>query len=154
MRRRALIAGGGIVVAVVLAVGVWQLAYAQGQVAGRAEVAAARAEFTQGRPVGSGGATGAPGGGAGGQGGQGGQGGRAGQGPVAGTIDKVDGTTLTVTTEAGAVAVTLGGQTRITRQATAAANDLKAGDRIVVTGPRAADGTLAAVAIQIQPSGQ
>ena len=50
--------------------------------------------------------------------------------------------------------MTLGEQTRIRRQAAASASDLKAGDRVVVIGPRSADGTVAAASVQIQPQGQ
>jgi hypothetical protein len=129
VKRRLLFLGLGVVMAGALAVGGWQLAYAQGQAAGRAAVATARADFIQSRP---GGAV------------AGGAGGAApaskpaavGQAPTTGTIEKVDGSTLTVATEAGSVTVTLGEQTRIIRQATASAADLKTGDRVVVTGPR------------------
>jgi uncharacterized protein DUF5666 len=158
MTRRLVIGLAGVALVVALAVGAWGVAYAQGQTAGRAEVAAARADFLQGRPGGNpgagGGAGGAAGPGAAAGGPGGGPGGRAGQAPVAGTIDKVNGTTLTVATETGSVTVTLGEQTRIVRQAAASAADLKAGDRVVVIGARAADGTVAAASIQIQPQGQ
>lgn len=129
-----------IVAAAGLAAGTWQVTYARGEAAGRTAVTAARADFLPGRPGG--------GSGAGGTGG--GQGGRAGQAPVAGTIATVDGSALTLTPEAGSVTVILGEQTRIGRQVPASPSDLKAGDRVLVTGARSADGAVTAATVQIQ----
>jgi hypothetical protein len=129
VKRRLLIMTLGVALAGALAFGGWQLAYAQGQAAGRAAVANARADFIQSRPGGAG-ASGAGGAAAIGKPGAGGQ------APTAGTIEKIDGSTLTVATESGSITVTLGEQTRIVRQAAASVTDLKAGDRVVVTGPR------------------
>jgi hypothetical protein len=138
VKRRLLILALGLALAGALAGGAWQIAYAQGQAAGRAAVATARADFIQSRPGGAG-----PGGAGGAA--TGGRPAAGGQAPTAGTIQKVDGSTLTVATDSGSVTVTLGDQTRIVRQAAASAADLKAGDRVVVTGPRDA-----AALVQIQ----
>jgi hypothetical protein len=130
--KRFLIGLVAIVAVAGLAFGTWQVAYAQGQAAGRAAVAAARADFLQGRP--------------------GGADGGAGQGPVAGTVDRVNGATLTLTTDAGNVMVMLDERTQVRRLVAADPSDLKAGERVLVTGARAADGTVTAAAIQIQGS--
>ena len=182
MKRRIAMVLGGVVVVGLLLAGAWQVAYAQGQAAGREAVMNARADFLQtragasadagtatgtpagkpggqgaaGKPGGQGGgdagagtATTKPGGPAGGTGGPG-QGGGSRQAPVSGTIEVVQGTTLTLTTDSGPLAVTLGDQTQIRKQVAATPSDLKPGERIVVGGTRAADGTLTAATIQIQ----
>ena len=58
MTRRLVIGLAGVALVVALAAGAWSVAYAQGQTAGRAEVAAARADFLQG--LGQGGGAWAP----------------------------------------------------------------------------------------------
>jgi hypothetical protein len=163
MLKRTIIGLALVAVMAVLGGGAWQVAYAQGQAAGRAAVLTARTDFLQNRPGGMPGgvvpgqpgragaapaANATPGTGPGNQ--SGGQGGRAGQAPLAGTIDKIDGAALILTTDSGSVTVKLDDQTRVHRQVAASASDLKAGDRVVVSGARAADGGLTAAAIQIQ----
>jgi hypothetical protein len=144
--RRILIVAAVIVLAGLLAAGTWQVAYAQGQASGRTAVAAARADFIQNRPGGAGTAAGGAGGpGAAAAGRPGG-----GPAPIAGTVQKIEGSTLTVVTDGGNVAVALGDQTQIRRQAPASASDLKAGDRVLVTGARDAGGGVAAATVQIQ----
>src|SRR4051794_35201076 len=112
MKRLLIIGAVGVGIAVVLAAGVWNIAYAQGQTAGRAEIAASRSEFVQSRQgqaagggpgANSAGAGAAAGGGFGGAGGPGGgQGNRGGGGPpVAGTVEKIDGAKLTVAGDSG-----------------------------------------------------
>ena len=179
--RRVLLVLVVLVVAVGLAAGAWQVAYARGEAAGRAAVMTARADFVQGRTgagLGGGGgavaaagdgaaAAGKPGDRAGGgaanatpgAGFGGGPGGRAGggagqfgggQAPVVGTIGNVEGSTMTVTTDTGSVTVTLDDQTQVRRQVAASVSDLKAGDRVLVTGARTADSGVTAAMIQIQ----
>jgi hypothetical protein len=64
----------------------------------------------------------------------------------------VNGATLTLTTDAGNVMVMLDERTQVRRLVAADPSDLKAGERVLVTGARAADGTVTAAAIQIQGS--
>jgi hydrogenase maturation factor len=52
------------------------------------------------------------------------------------------------------VTITLSDQTQIRRQVNATPADMKPGDRVVVTGPRGADGTVLAAMVQIQAQGQ
>src|SRR5262245_13011759 len=53
---------------------------------------------------------------------------------TAGTVDKVDGTTLTVRTQTGTVDVPLDEQTTLMRQVSVAPTDLKVGDNIFGRG--------------------
>jgi hypothetical protein len=105
-------------------------------------------------------AAGAAGGGfAGGgfRGGGGFGGGAGGTGTTAaatGTVSVVDGNTLYVLTATGSlVKVTLGQSTTVTRNATAAADDLRPGDTVVVQGSAAKNGNVTATSIAATGSG-
>ncbi|MDQ3699586.1 MAG: DUF5666 domain-containing protein, partial [Chloroflexota bacterium] len=91
--------------------------------------------------------------GAQGQQGQGGQGqGRA----TAGTVERVEGTTLVVSGPNGQpVRITLTEQTQISRQIAGTAADLAAGARVLVVpqGQPGADGTLTAATVSLVPEG-
>ncbi|MFJ2030840.1 hypothetical protein [Streptosporangium sp. NPDC087985] len=98
-------------------------------------------------PGGFGGGSGGPGGFGGGQ--QGGPGGRGGQGGAAvGTVQRVDGDKVYVTTMDGSVVtVNTSGETavRVTKEGKVA--DLKPGGMVVVQGARAEDGSITATTI-------
>ena len=140
-----------LVVVVVVVVGVWQTAYARGLEAGKAEVSGLRSEFVQARqgalPAGaasSGGPVIKTGGAAQGQ--------RPG---VTGTIERVDGETLTIATSDATVKVTLSDQTRIGKQTRIDPSDLKAGDRVLVAGEQRSETDYSATSIQVQePAGR
>ncbi|HEY3109008.1 MAG TPA: hypothetical protein VGL23_09660 [Chloroflexota bacterium] len=75
-----------------------------------------------------------------------------GNGATAGTVDKVDGTTLTVRTQSGTIDVPLNEQTSLMRQTTVAASDLKVGDNVFGRGEDV-DGKLVVRQLQIVPAG-
>jgi hypothetical protein len=93
------------------------------------------------------GATGASG--AGGFGGLGGLAGLGGSGATTGTISTVDGDTLYVddTSTGSIVKVTLSKQTTITRNADAAAIDLRPGDTVTVQGATGSSGAVTATSV-------
>ena len=108
------------------------------------ELAQLRQQF-QGQ---AGGAQGGQGfGGAGG--GQGGFGG----GGLAGTVESLDGNTLTINTTQGPLLAALGEETVIQMFAEGSLSDLEVGTRVTVTGQRSEDGTVEAVSILIVPEG-
>lgn len=91
------------------------------------------------------------------QGGQGfggarGQGGFGGGGLV-GTVEGLDGNTLTVNTPQGPLLAALGDETVIQMFAQGSPSDLTVGARVTVTGQRGEDGTVEAVSILIIPEG-
>src|SRR5205809_697234 len=55
-------------------------------------------------------------------------------GPTTGTVDRVDGSTLTVRTQSGTVDVPLNEQTTLMRQTSVAPTDLKVGDNVFGRG--------------------
>ncbi|MBI4301211.1 MAG: hypothetical protein HY664_01215 [Chloroflexi bacterium] len=65
-----------------------------------------------------------------------------------GTVEKVEGDTITLTTPQGSVVVNLGGDTAIQKMVTGSRNDIKKGDRILVSGEKN-DDTINATAISI-----
>jgi hypothetical protein len=150
------------------------LAFAGGAFYGRRTADAVAAPVATAAPGGGafGGAGGAGGAGGGGQGGaaagQGGQGGQAaGAGASAsaaaggaqarsaiGVIEKVEGNTLTLRTQAGSATVTLAPDTSVMQTAPAQAGDLKAGQTVVVAGTPEADGKIAARSVTISPQAQ
>jgi hypothetical protein len=157
----------GLVIGLAVAGGTFFLGINQGVVQGREEQAAAAASF--GITPGQAGGAGGQGvfGGQGRQGGAGGFAGGAGRGnATVGVIKSISGNTITITpgnpfaaaTAAAAatpvpdLTVTLGDSTAIVKQAQVTVADLKAGDRITVTGPRSGD-NIAATNIQIIPDG-
>ena len=102
-----------------------------------------------GRPGGGGfGGGGGPGGG-----GFGGGARFGGGGGLTGTIERVDGNTITVNTPLGALQATTGDDTIIQKFTEGTIADLQAGLRVSVTGQRAGDGTVVATSILITPEG-
>lgn len=74
---------------------------------------------------------------------------------VVGTVDSVAGNAITVTTTQGtATKVTLNEKTPVQRTVAGSVSDLKAGDRVMVTGERGDDGNVTASAVQILPAAQ
>jgi len=96
-----------------------------------------------------GGQTGGQGGGGGGFGGQGGGGfGGAGGNATIGTVQRVAGGTIYITTAQGdAVTVKTTSSTKIQLTAAGKATDLKAGTSVVVSGDKGADGTVNATSV-------
>jgi hypothetical protein len=76
-----------------------------------------------------------------------------GSGATTGTISTVDGSTLYVETSSGLVKVTLSKQTTITRNADAAADDLRPGDTVTVQGATGTKGAVAATSMAATASG-
>ena len=108
--------------------------------------------ITQGAAAGGfarqGAAGGAGGAGAGGAGGQ-----FANMAIVTGSVQKVEGSVLTVAVEGGqASKVTIGADARLLKTAQATLADVTAGTQITVTGQTGADGSINAVAVQITAS--
>jgi hypothetical protein len=99
------------------------------------------------------GATGASG--AGGSGGLGGFAGLGGSGATTGTISTVDGNKLYVddTSTGSIVKVTLTKQTTITRNADAAADDLRPGDTVTVQGATGSSGAVTATSVSATAPG-
>ena len=133
-----------VIIAIVVAAGVGYYAYGAGHSAGVAEAAAVRTGFFNDP-------TRFPGGGQpgaagqqnpGGQRGQGGAGAAAFFGGLQGTVDKVDGNTLTVSVTRGgqtqSVQVTIASDTTVQTFTTGNLSDIKAGSRILVGTDRTA----------------
>ena len=144
--KRVLIVLGGIVFALVLAGG----GFFAGINIGKAQAQDAQAAFFRQRgfdpnAAGAGGAAGGQGFFGGGAGGQG-AGGRRG---VTGTVQKVEGNTLTVTSAQGeTVTVQLTDSTPIEKTVAGSASDLTAGANVLVIGTRSGN-NVAATAIQL-----
>ncbi|MBI2908583.1 MAG: hypothetical protein HYX92_13140 [Chloroflexi bacterium] len=68
-----------------------------------------------------------------------------------GTIDKVEGSVLTITTQQGPARVNMAKDATITAMKQVAADELKVGARILVTGDKQGDGSINATAIQLMP---
>ncbi len=92
-----------------------------------------------------------------GQAGQTGQGGGIqrlqGQGGLTGTVEKIEGNTLTVNTAQGPLQATIGADTTIQMSVQGTTQDLTAGVRVTVVGQRGDDGNVAATSIIITPAG-
>ncbi|MBI2171210.1 MAG: hypothetical protein HYU30_04205 [Chloroflexi bacterium] len=83
----------------------------------------------------------------------GGAGAFAGRGGLTGTVDRVEGNTLTVTTPQGPLTATITGATQVETLAAAKLTDIVPGAQVIVGGQRGADGTLLARTITIVPPG-
>jgi hypothetical protein len=70
-----------------------------------------------------------------------------------GTLAKIDGNTLTLTTTQGTVTVNIGSDTTIQKTITGALSDLHEGEFLFVMGNPDASGSIPATSIQIQPQG-
>ncbi|HZU07434.1 MAG TPA: DUF5666 domain-containing protein [Chloroflexota bacterium] len=66
-----------------------------------------------------------------------------------GTISRIEGDTIIVATPSGPVQITLGDTTTVQKLVPAERSELAPGQRVTVSGARAADGTLAAESVQI-----
>ncbi len=89
-----------------------------------------------------------------GQTGQGGAQGLPGRGGLTGTIEKIEGNTLTINTAEGLpLQATIGANTTIQMSVQGTAKDLETGLRVTVVGQRGADGNVAATSIIITPAG-
>jgi hypothetical protein len=71
-----------------------------------------------------------------------------------GTLAKIDGNILTLTTSQGTATVTVGPDTTIQETVTGTISDLQEGQSLSVTGSRDADGNITPTSIRIQPPGQ
>ncbi|MEJ5198984.1 MAG: DUF5666 domain-containing protein [Anaerolineae bacterium] len=125
------------------------LAYNKGKQEGMRAGLAARTQFLQERGIGAGnpvpgGAT-TPGQNTTGRGGQGGMAGNF----TAGQVKSISGNELEISTTNGVTKVKLNDKTQVEKTVAGAASDIKVGDRVVVQGTRAADGSLEASTIQL-----
>ncbi len=73
---------------------------------------------------------------------------------ASGTLTKIDGNTLTLTTAQGQVTVNVGANTSIQKTATGTLSDLQQGQSLMVIGARDVSGNIAATSIIIRPQGQ
>ncbi len=76
-----------------------------------------------------------------------------GRGGLTGTVEKIEGNTLTVNTAQGPLQATIGADTTIQMSVQGTAQDLKTGLRVTVVGQRGQDGNVAATSIIITPAG-
>ena len=86
-------------------------------------------------------------------GGGGGIGGGAGFGLQVGTVEAVDGTTITLNTQQGPLEVTVGDETNIQMTTEVPMSDLETGMTVTVTGERGEDGVFSAGNIVVVPEG-
>ncbi len=84
---------------------------------------------------------------------QGGAQGLPGRGGLTGTVEKIEGNTVTVNTAQGPLQANIGADTTIQMSVQGTAQDLKAGLRVTVVGQRGTDGTVTATSIIITPAG-
>ena len=77
----------------------------------------------------------------------------AGGGGLSGTIEEIQGNTVTVNTSQGPLQATIGTDTTIQMFAEGTLTDLRAGLRVTVIGQRGEDGTVEARSILITPEG-
>lgn len=102
----------------------------------------------------------APPGGAAGFRGQGQQNGAAGDfgsqaGMTFGTVEGIDGSTLTISTQAGGtVKVQVTDTTLIEKNASVSVSDLATGDTVIVSGSDNTDGSITARSVQVAPAGR
>lgn len=73
---------------------------------------------------------------------------------VTGTVQGIDGNTISIVTQEGTDRVTVKDGTTIQKMATVKLEDLQQGERLMVMGERNPDGTYAATAIQIVQAGR
>ncbi len=66
-----------------------------------------------------------------------------------GTVESVEGTTMTVKTQDGSVKVKVADGTAIRKTVSVGVGDIKPGDNLVVTGERGSDGTITASNVQV-----
>lgn len=85
------------------------------------------------------------------RGGQGSSNGAFGRGGLMGTVESIDGNTLTITTTQGPVKATLSEGTTITKYVEATAGDLKVGDQVRVLGDETGSDGVDATAVTIIP---
>ena len=78
---------------------------------------------------------------------------RRGRGGVGGTIDTIDGNTLTITTPRGPTMVTMDPETAVRKVVDGSTEDLKQGVQIRVAGSREEEGTVKATSITLIPEG-
>ena len=76
-----------------------------------------------------------------------------GGGGLTGTIEKVEGNTVTVNTSQGSLLATVGDETTIQKTVEVAIAELVEGERVRVVGQRAEDGTVQANSILVVPEG-
>ncbi|MBI2861402.1 MAG: hypothetical protein HYX89_01135 [Chloroflexi bacterium] len=89
-----------------------------------------------------------------GSGGAGAMGGFAGLGSgTTGTVERVDGDILTLTTSSGSVKVSIGKDTAVRKSAEGTRDDLQTGASVLVQGQRSPDNSIAAQSIQVVPEG-
>ena len=88
-----------------------------------------------------------------GGGGGGGLGGGAGFGLQAGTIESVDGNTITLNTQQGPLEISVGDETSIQMTSEIPLSDLETGMTVTVTGQRDEDGTFTAGNVVVVPEG-
>jgi len=72
---------------------------------------------------------------------------------VGGTIESVEGNTLTITTPRGQVTVATDDETTVRKVVDGTKEDLKQGVQVRVTGSRDGEGTVKATAITLVPEG-
>lgn len=137
-----------VVVAAAGASGVY--AYNMGKQEGMKAGLTARNDFLAARAAGGAAAQGAAGGAAAAPGGaaRGGQGAMAGN-FTAGQVKSVNGNELEISTATAVTKVKLTDKTQIEKTVSGTAADIKAGERIVVQGDKAADGSLEASVVQL-----
>lgn len=75
--------------------------------------------------------------------------GQGNQNATFGTVEKVDGNTITVTTQQGSTKVNLSQDTNIMAMQKASPSDIKAGARVTVTGDKQSDGSIKATSVQV-----
>jgi hypothetical protein len=69
---------------------------------------------------------------------------------VSGTIEKISATSLTLTVAGGqSTIVNIDATTRLRKTATGALTDVTAGEQVTIMGQTGADGSIAAIAVQI-----
>lgn len=136
-----------VVIAAAAASGV--LAYNMGRQEGIKAGIAARNEFLQARGIGAGnlpqGGAAAPGANATGRAGQAGMAGNF----TAGQVKSISGNELEISTATSVTKVKLTDKTQVEKTVAGSPADIKVGDRVVVQGTRAADGSLEANMIQL-----
>jgi hypothetical protein len=74
--------------------------------------------------------------------------------PLSGAVQQVDGTTITLTTQSGALAkATVDGNTTYMKNASIIAGDIKAGDNVTIFGQTGADGSITAQQVTVGTAG-
>ena len=141
-----------VLIAVVVAAAAAFGGYTMGKNAGAAQALAARNQFLAARGAGGTNGTGGAGGFGGGAGGFGGGAGGRNFDPnsfAAGQVKSVSGDTIQLSTANEVLTVKLSSQTQIQKQTSGTISDIQPGERLIVQGARAADGTFTAQSVQI-----